>query len=98
MKIFVVSFQYYILHVLKNKMASVTKNVLLSDIYILQINLPQSVSERYYHSLSVYTVGLNCVWIVVTGGCAERREETIDKYRDIYVSHPNIAMVIELGK
>ena len=74
---------------------------LLSDIYILQINLPQSVSERYDHSLSVYTVGLNCVWIVVTGGCAERRKETIGgvvKYRDIYVSHPNIAMVIELGK
>ena len=75
--------------------------LLLSDIYILQINLPQSVSERYTHSLSVYTVGLNCVWIVVTGGCAERFKETIDgvvKYKDIYVSHPNIAMVIELCK
>ena len=75
--------------------------LLLSDIYILQINLPQSVSERYFHSLSVYTVGLNCVWIVVTGGCAERHKETIDgvvQYRDIYVSHPNIAMVIELGE
>ena len=75
--------------------------LLLSDIYILQINLPHSVSGRYYHSLSVYTVGLNCVWIVVTGGCVERREETIDgvvQYRHTYVSHPNIAMVIELGK
>ena len=75
--------------------------LLLSNIYILQINLPQSVSERYLHSLSVYTVGLNCVWIVVTGGFAERHKETIDgivKYRDIFVSHPNIAMVIELGK
>ena len=75
--------------------------LLLSDIYILQINLPQSVNERYSHSLSVFTVRLNCVWIVVTGGCAEHREETIDgvvKYSDSYVSHPNIAMVIELGK
>ena len=75
--------------------------LLLSDIYILQINLPQSVSERYLHSLSVYTVGLNCVWIVVTGGCVEQRKETIDgvvQYRGTYVSHPNIAMVIELGK
>ena len=75
--------------------------LLLSDIYILQINLPQSVSERYYHSLSVYTVGLNCVWIVVTGGCVEHHKETIDgvvKYSDTPVSHPNIAMVIELGK
>ena len=75
--------------------------LLLSDIYILQINLPQSVSERYDHSLSVYTVGLNCVWIVVTGGDAERHEETIDgvvQYSGTPVSHPNIAMVIELGK
>ena len=75
--------------------------LLLSDIYILQINLPQSVSERYYHSLSVYTVGLNCVWIVVTGGYVEPHKETIDgvvKYSGTYVSHPNIAMVIELGK
>ena len=75
--------------------------LLLSDIYILQINLPQSVSERYYHSLSVYTVGLNCVWIVVTGGFVERHKKTIDgvvKYSDTYVSHSNIAMVIELGK
>ena len=75
--------------------------LLLSDIYILQINLPQSVSERYAHSLSVYTVGLNCVWIVVTGGCVERHKETIDgvvQYIDTPVSHSNIAMVIELGK
>ena len=75
--------------------------LLLSDIYILQINLPQSVSERYTHSLSVYTVGLNCVWIVVTGGFEERHTKTIDgvvQYRGTYVSHPNIAMVIELGK
>ena len=75
--------------------------LLLCDIYILQINLPRSVSERYNHSLSVYTVGLNCVWIVVTGGCADRRKETIDgvvQYIGTYVSHPNIVMVIELGK
>ena len=76
--------------------------LLLSDIYILQINLPLFVSERYSHSLSVYTVGLlNCVWIVVKGGCVERRKETIDgvvQYIDTYVSHPNIALVIELGK
>ena len=75
--------------------------LLLSDIHILQINLPQSVSERYGHSLSVYTVGLNCVWIVVTGGCVERYKETIDgvvEYSGTCVSHPNIAMVIELGK
>ena len=72
--------------------------LLLSDIYILQINLPQSVSEKYNHSLSVYTVGLNCVWIVVTGGCVEGHIDGVVKYSVAYVSHPNIAMVIELGK
>ena len=76
--------------------------LLLSDIYILQINLPRFVSERYAHSLSVFTVGLNCVWIVVTGGCVERYKKTIDgvvvEYSGTCVSHPNIAMVIELGK
>ena len=30
-------------------------------LYILQIDLPHSVSDRYDHSLSVFTVGLNCV-------------------------------------
>ena len=94
-------------------MASVTKNVnlnvhdkvfglgiklVLLFIIILQINLPQSVSERFAHSLSVYTVGLNCVWIVVTGGCADPRPDGVGNYRETYVSHPNIAMVIELGK
>ena len=74
----------------------------MHDIYILQINLPRSVIGRYNHSLSVYTVGLNCVWIVVTGGVGvDPHKETIDgvvQYIDTPVSHPNIAMVIELGK
>ena len=59
---------------------------------ILQIDLPHSVCDRYDHSLSVFTVGLNCVWIVVTGG---------DKFpatASIFVSPPNITTIIELGK
>ena len=69
--------------------------------HILQINLPQSISKRYWHSMSVFTVGLNCVWIVVTGGCVELHTETIDggvQYSSTLVSQPNINMTLELSK
>ena len=33
---------------------------------ILQIDLPHSASERYDHSLSVFTVGLNCGPLVMS--------------------------------
>ena len=69
--------------------------------FILQINLPHSVSKRYSQSLSVFTVGSNCVWIVVTGGFVESRKLTIDgvqKYQVTLVSQHNNTMIIELGK
>ena len=69
--------------------------------FILQINLPHSVSERYGHSLSVFTVGSNCVWIVVTGGAVESCILTIDgvqQYQGTLVSQHNITMITELGK
>ena len=69
--------------------------------FILQINLPHSVSERCHHSFSVFAVGSNCVWIVVTGGMTESRILTIDdvqKYQGTLVSQHNITMIIELGK
>ena len=66
--------------------------------YILQINLPQSVSKRYDHSISVFTVGLNCVWIVVTGGCVEETTDGVVQYIGTYVSQPNIVMTEALGK
>ena len=69
--------------------------------FILQINLPHSVSKRFAHSLSVFTVGSNCVWIVVTGGVVESHILTIDgvqKYQDTAVPQHNITMIIELGK
>ena len=51
--------------------------------------------------MSVFTVGLNCVWIVVTGGYVELHKETTDdevEYSDAWVSQPNINMTLELGK
>ena len=69
--------------------------------FILQINLPHFVSERYSHSLSVFTVGSNCIWIVVTGGAVEYRKLTKDgvqQYQGKLVSQHNNTMIIELGK
>ena len=69
--------------------------------FILQINLPRSVSERFAHSLSVFTVGSKCVWIVATGGGVGARQLTIDgiqQYRSAFVSQHNNTMIIELGK
>ena len=60
-------------------------------LYILQIDLPHSVSDRSSHSLSVFTVGLNYVWIVVTGGASEMIQLK-------FVKQPNITTIIELGK
>ena len=37
----------------------------------LQINLPDSVAKRFYHSMSTYYISKERFWIVVTGGCSE---------------------------
>ena len=68
-------------------------------LYILQIDLPHSVSDRYGHSLSVFTVGLNCVWIVVTGGANEIEVHVQPLQQGtLLVQQPNITTIIELGK
>ena len=33
--------------------------------------LPQSVTEREYHSVSVLHLGPSCVWVIVFGGIAD---------------------------
>ena len=68
-------------------------------ITILQIDLPHFVSDRYDHSLSVFTVGLNCVWIVVTGGASEIKLQPLQQsMTPLLVPQPNITTTIELGK
>ena len=70
-------------------------------LYNLQIDLPHSVSDRYDHSLSVFTVGLNCVWIVVTGGASEIKVHVQPLQHvttPLFVSKPNITTIIELGE
>ena len=59
-------------------------------LYILQINLPYSVTERVGHSLSTFIMGPHCVWLIIVGGTL--------RYEGSVVTDPNIAMLIELGK
>ena len=37
----------------------------------LQINLPDSVTKRFCHSMSTYYISKERFWIVVTGGWSE---------------------------
>ena len=64
----------------------------------LQLNLPESVTRRYYHSLSTYYISNQCVWIVVTGG---NEEYNLDEDECDIVHRPisgsNVTMIIELG-
>ena len=62
----------------------------LMFLYILQINLPYSVTERYGHSLSTFIMGPHCVWLIVVGGKLQ--------FQGADVTDPNITMLIELGK
>ena len=69
--------------------------------YILQIDLPDTVSERYSHSLSSLMIGPHCVWLVVLGGRVNpemRNVDGVDKYFSHFVSSPNISMLIELSE
>ena len=61
------------------------------SLYILQINLPDSVTKRYIHSLSTFIMGPYCVWLIVVGGGVNHEDVT-------NVKDPNITMLIELGK
>ena len=57
---------------------------------MIQINLPDSATQRWGHSLSAYIMGSHCVWLFVIGGSVI--------YSGPYVTNPNITMVIELSK
>ena len=63
---------------------------MLLFLYILQIDLPDSVTERCIHSLSAFIMGPHCVQLIVIGG-------QID-FKKVDIREPNITMVIELGK
>ena len=58
----------------------------------LQINLPDSVTRRFYHSMSTYYISKERFWIVVTGGCNDRSNKRVQP-----ITGSNITVIIELG-
>ena len=60
----------------------------------LQINLRDSVTKRFYHSMSTYYISKERFWIIVTGGCNE-----YDRSDNTYlpITGSNILVIIELG-
>ena len=60
----------------------------------LQINLPDSVTKRFYHSMSTYYISKERFWIVVTGGCSKynRSDSTVQP-----ITRPHVTVIIELG-
>ena len=60
----------------------------------LQINLPQSVSKRYKHSITTYEMSNNRVWIIVYGGCNEQIQS---RGTDIPVTGCDVTIIVELG-
>ena len=60
----------------------------------LQINLPDSVTKRLFHSMSTYYISKERFWIVVTGGYSGYNQSN-DTFRPITGS--NTLVNIELG-
>ena len=60
----------------------------------LQINLPDSVTKRYAHSMSTYYISKERFWIVVTGGCSEYNlfDDTVT-----LITGSDALVIIELG-
>ena len=59
-----------------------------------QINLPDSVTKRFYHSMSTYYISKERFWIIVTGG-SNGYNRSVNTAPPITGS--NITVIIELG-
>ena len=60
----------------------------------LQINLPDSVTKRFAHSMSTYYISKDRFWVVLTGGCS-KYDQSNDTAQPITGS--DITVIIELG-
>ena len=60
----------------------------------LQINLPESVIQRYDHSMTTYEISNGHVWLIVTGGCREW-DRSINT--NIAITGSDVTYIIELG-
>ena len=60
----------------------------------LQINLPECVSKRYYHSITPYQISNNRVWIIINGGYKDRN---LSRNTSILVTGRDVTIIVELG-
>ena len=60
----------------------------------LQINLPESVTKRYDHSMTAYKISNGHVWLIITGG-----SNKVDQSRNtgIVITGSDVTIIIELG-
>ena len=64
----------------------------------VQIPLPESVTGRYYHSLTAVTMSPHCVWLVIVGGCSKPEYDGGGPV-SVFIEDTNrLIMIIELGK
>ena len=79
--------------ILYNYNTNTWQEVIIPVLHILilymQLTLPQSVSDRYWHSLSVFAISHHCMLLVMFGGYYRG-----GKYIDYYSG----TTIIELGK
>uniref|UniRef100_A0A1X7T105 Uncharacterized protein n=1 Tax=Amphimedon queenslandica TaxID=400682 RepID=A0A1X7T105_AMPQE len=66
-----------------------------------KILLPESVTDRYSHSLTAVTMSPHCVWLVIVGGCGEFRIKDVGGGKKVpwgtYITDTNrLIMIIEL--
>ena len=69
----------------------------------VQIPLPESVTGRYYHSLTAVTMSPHCVWLVIVGGCEELEVRDVGGgvrkgFSTLITDTNKLIMIIELGK
>ena len=60
----------------------------------LQINLPDSVTKRFDHSMSTYYISKEKFWIIVTGGHSEYNQSDDT---GLPITGFDITVIIELG-
>ena len=70
-------------------------------LYFLQIPLPDSVTRRYYHTVSSFVLDRNHVFLIIVGGGVKAEQKDVGggvmKWYSTLVTDPNITMVVELG-
>ena len=55
------------------------------------------MTNRSDHSVSIFTVSDNCVWVLITGGISNFRRLSIAQGVGSFVTGPDAMMIVELG-